>query len=193
MFSAASAVLADVAVGFSESTVGASQDLQSVQWLLGFLNWATSFFGFVESQRLRIRQCCTAPGWTITNSNRPGNFPSFCTSMPFVGVVCFTLPLQNSNFQTSIFCNQLQASHCSATFRLSAFLSVSLSLSPSVSLRLSLSLPLLLARSLSLSIELSLSFFCLFCFTLHHLLFPCPIAVSLTSLRSYSWAHVIPM
>lgn len=100
--------------------------------------------------RLRIRQCCTAPGWTITNSNRPGNFPSFCTSMPFVGVVSFTIPLQNSNFQTSIFCNQLQASHCSATFRLSAFLSVSLSLSPSVSLRLSLSLPLLPARSLSL-------------------------------------------
>ena len=60
---------------------------------------------------------------------------------------------------------------------------------------LSLSLPLLPARSLSLSIELSLSFFCLFCFTftLHHLLFPCPIAVSLTSLRSYSRAHVIPM
>lgn len=107
--------------------------------------------------RLRIRECCTAPGWTITNANRPGNFPSFCASMPFVGVVFFTLPLQKSNFQTSIFCNQLQASHCSATFRLSAFLSVSLSLSPSVSLRLSLSPSL--ARSLSLSLLNCLSRF----------------------------------
>ena len=26
---------------------------------------------------LRIKQCCTAPGWTITNSNRPGNLSKF--------------------------------------------------------------------------------------------------------------------